>query len=175
MNPPDVIEMDDLGSDNESVDTPIVSPFIDSDEESNDGEVLNELNEYGNAENFYRNKRINCIDGCDLAFPCMLGLKNTEKNLVAIVRNVYVFVGSFNYVTDFIVLEDIREFIIRDMSEVVMGMPIRAVPQLEYDCVNSLISFTRHFDTYIFSMHHKIPRLKDFSWSKVTPIQVLSH
>ncbi|GJR68036.1 hypothetical protein Tco_0014101 [Tanacetum coccineum] len=49
MNSLDVLEMDDLESDNESIDTPLVSPFLDSDEELDDGEVLNELNEYGNA------------------------------------------------------------------------------------------------------------------------------
>ncbi|GJT07029.1 hypothetical protein Tco_0841491 [Tanacetum coccineum] len=136
INPPDVFEMDDLNSDNESIDTPLVSPFIDSDDKLDDGEVLNELNEYGNAGNFYHNRRINCVDGCDLAFSCM------------------------------IVLEDIGEFIISDMSEVVMGRPFRAVTQLEYHCVNGLISSTRLFDTYIFRMPRTIPRLKDFSWSK---------
>ncbi|GKB30341.1 hypothetical protein Tco_0869742 [Tanacetum coccineum] len=43
MNPLDVFEMDDLESDNESVDTPLVSPFIDSDEVLDDGEVFNDF------------------------------------------------------------------------------------------------------------------------------------
>ncbi|GJV60385.1 hypothetical protein Tco_1466485 [Tanacetum coccineum] len=43
----------DSQSDNESIDTPLVSPFLDSDDELDDGEVLNELDEYGNARNFY--------------------------------------------------------------------------------------------------------------------------
>ncbi|GKF97676.1 hypothetical protein Tco_0293497 [Tanacetum coccineum] len=60
MNPPDVLEMDDSE--------------IDDDEESDDGEVINELNEYGNAGNFYRNRIINSADGNDLAFPCMIVL-----------------------------------------------------------------------------------------------------
>ncbi|GJW79818.1 hypothetical protein Tco_0143793 [Tanacetum coccineum] len=46
---PDVLEMDDLESDNESIDTPFVSPFLDSDNELDDRDVLNELDEYGNA------------------------------------------------------------------------------------------------------------------------------
>nr|GEV81533.1 hypothetical protein [Tanacetum cinerariifolium] len=41
--------MDDLELDNELVDTPLVSPFLDSDDDSDDREVLNELEEYGNA------------------------------------------------------------------------------------------------------------------------------
>ncbi|GJS78867.1 hypothetical protein Tco_0728748, partial [Tanacetum coccineum] len=156
MNPPDEFEMSDLESDDESIDTPLVSPFIDLDEELDDGEVLNELNEYGNAGNFYHNNIINNIDGDDLAFPCMIGfrkfvayfdplfpmnlitrkayntimvegLESIGRILVAIVRDVYVFVGSFTYVTDFVVLEDIREFIISDMSEVVMGRPFKSV------------------------------------------------
>ncbi|GKB26991.1 hypothetical protein Tco_0866392 [Tanacetum coccineum] len=117
MNPLDVFEMNDLESDNESKDTPLVSPFIDSDEEW-----------------------------------------MTEKD-------VYVFVGSFTYVTDFELLEDIGEVIVSDMSKVVMGRRFRSVTQLEYDCVKGLISFTRIFDTYVFRMPRMIRRLKDFSWS----------
>ncbi|GJT51690.1 hypothetical protein Tco_0977847 [Tanacetum coccineum] len=115
-------------------------------------------------------KIINSIDGDDFAFPCMIGfgklvsyfdpflpiniithkayntimvegLESTGRNLVAIVRDVYVFVGSFTYVTDFVVLEDIWEFIISDMLEVVMRRPFRAVTQFEYDCVKGLIVY----------------------------------
>ncbi|GJX63143.1 hypothetical protein Tco_0296043 [Tanacetum coccineum] len=129
MNPPDELVMDDSESDTESYETPLVSPFLDYDDESDYGEVINELNEYGNTRNFYRNRIINSFDGNDLAFPCMIGfrkfvayfdpflpmniitrkafdtiivggLENTGRNLVAIIRDVYVFVGSFTYVTD---------------------------------------------------------------------------
>nr|GEW81452.1 putative reverse transcriptase domain-containing protein [Tanacetum cinerariifolium] len=56
--------------------------------------------------------------------------------------------------------EDIGEFIVSDMSDVVMGRPFRAVTQLEYDCVKGLISFSRIFDTYIFQMPRTILDLK---------------
>ncbi|GJZ62975.1 hypothetical protein Tco_0619396 [Tanacetum coccineum] len=46
---PNEIDVDDLEPDDESVDTPLVSPFLDSNDDSNNGEVLNELEEYGNA------------------------------------------------------------------------------------------------------------------------------
>ncbi|GKD61644.1 hypothetical protein Tco_1299153 [Tanacetum coccineum] len=190
-------------SDDESVDTPLVSPFMDSDNDSDDGEVLNELYEYGDA-NILRQKRIiNSFNGDDLAFECMIGfrkfvayfdpflpmniitgkayntimverLKSTGKNLVAIVRDVYVFVGSFTYVMNFVVLEDIGEIIISDMTNVVMGRPFRVVTRLEYDCVKGLISFTKIFDTYIFRMPRTVPRLKHFNWSKVPLLLVLN-
>ncbi|GKA10912.1 hypothetical protein Tco_0690345 [Tanacetum coccineum] len=150
---PNEIDMDDLESEDELIDTPLVSPFLDSDDESDDGEVLNELDEYGNAGNFYPNRIINSFDGEDLAFPCMIGFRklvayfdpflpmniimrkayNTimvegqesmGRNLVAVTRDVYVFVGSFTYVTDFVVLDDIGEFIVSDMTDVVMRRPL---------------------------------------------------
>nr|GEU56939.1 retrovirus-related Pol polyprotein from transposon TNT 1-94 [Tanacetum cinerariifolium] len=157
--------MDDVESEDESVNTLLVSPFLDSYDESDDGEVLHELDEYGNAGIFYRNRIINSLDGEDLAF-LLKGLKSTGRNLVAIVRDVYVFVRSFTYATDFVVLEGIEEFIVSDMAYVVMGRPFRAISQLEYDCIKWLISFTRIFYTCIFRMPHTIPRLKNFDWSK---------
>ncbi|GJY24849.1 hypothetical protein Tco_0398507 [Tanacetum coccineum] len=135
-NQPNETNMNDLESDDESVDTPLVSPFRHSDNDSNNGEVLNELIEYKNVGMLRRDKAINGFDRDDLAFQCMIGfrksvayfdpflpiniitrkacntimvegLESTGKNLVAIVRDFYVFVGSFTYITDFVVLEDI--------------------------------------------------------------------
>ncbi|GKC53710.1 hypothetical protein Tco_1076455 [Tanacetum coccineum] len=73
--PPNEIDMDNLESKDKLIDTPLVSPYLDSDDESNDGEVLNELDEYRNVGNFYSNKIINSFDGEDLAFPCMISFR----------------------------------------------------------------------------------------------------
>ncbi|GKB24969.1 hypothetical protein Tco_0864370 [Tanacetum coccineum] len=110
MNPPGVLEMDDLESDDESVDTPLVSPFLDSDDESDDGEVLNEIDEYGNAGNFYRNRMINSVDGNNLAFSCVIGFRKTRKQDPAgctgsQCRDVYVFIGSFTFVIVFVIFD----------------------------------------------------------------------
>ncbi|GJS45123.1 hypothetical protein Tco_0595244 [Tanacetum coccineum] len=60
--------MNDLESDDESVDTPLVSPFPHSDNDSDDGEVLNELLEYENVRMLHREKAINGFDGDDFSF-----------------------------------------------------------------------------------------------------------
>ncbi|GJU03015.1 hypothetical protein Tco_1113353 [Tanacetum coccineum] len=67
-NQPNETNMNDLESDDESVDTPLVSPFPHSDNDSNDGEVLNELSEYENVGILRRERIINGFDGDDLAF-----------------------------------------------------------------------------------------------------------
>ncbi|GKE22608.1 hypothetical protein Tco_1434120, partial [Tanacetum coccineum] len=48
--------------------TPLVSPFPHSDNNSDDGEVLGELIEYGNVGMLRREKAINSFDRDDLAF-----------------------------------------------------------------------------------------------------------
>nr|GEY57284.1 hypothetical protein [Tanacetum cinerariifolium] len=72
---PNEIDVDDLEPDDESVDTHLVSHFLDSDDDSNDGEVLNELEEYGNAGKLCRLREINSFDGDDLAFQCMIDFR----------------------------------------------------------------------------------------------------
>ncbi|GKA53619.1 hypothetical protein Tco_0746934 [Tanacetum coccineum] len=180
--------MNNLESDDESVDTPLVSPFSHSDNDSDDGEVLNELIEYENVGMIRRKRAINSLDRDDLVFQCMIEfrklvayfdpslpiniithkayntimveeLESTRKNLVAIVMIVYVFVGSFTYITDFLVLEDIGEFILINKAEVVMGKPFRKITKLEYDCAKGLMSFNRIFHNYTFQMPHTILRL----------------
>ncbi|GKD86956.1 hypothetical protein Tco_1358110 [Tanacetum coccineum] len=200
---PNETSINDPEPDNGSVDTPLVSPFPHSYNDSDDEEVLNELCEYENTGTLRRERIINSFDGDDLAFECMIGfrkftayldpflpmniisrkayntimvdrLEGTGKNLIAIVRDVYVFVGSFTYITDFVVLEDIGEFIMSDMAEVLMGRPFRKITKLKYDVAKGLVSFTKIFDTYTYRMPRTIPRLKNFNWSKVPPLLELS-
>ncbi|GJW81877.1 hypothetical protein Tco_0145852 [Tanacetum coccineum] len=67
-NHPNETNMNDLESDGELVETPLVSPFPYSYNDSNDGEVLNELIEYENVGMLRREKAINSFDRDDLAF-----------------------------------------------------------------------------------------------------------
>ncbi|GJW52849.1 hypothetical protein Tco_0096934 [Tanacetum coccineum] len=74
-NQPDETNINDPESDDGSVETPLVSPFPHSDNDSDDEEVLNELSEYENAETLRRERIINSLDGDDLAFECMIGFR----------------------------------------------------------------------------------------------------
>ncbi|GJX90072.1 hypothetical protein Tco_0343398 [Tanacetum coccineum] len=185
--------------DDDAIDTPLVSPFPHSENDSDEYEVLNELIEYENTGTLRQERIINSLDRDDLAFECMIGfrkftaylgpflpmniilrkayntimingLEGTGKNLVAVVKDVYMFVGSFTYITDFVVLEDVGEFIMSNMAKVLMGRPFRNITKLKYDIAKGLVSFTRIFETYAYRMPRTVPRLKNFNWSKVPPL-----
>ncbi|GJR45619.1 hypothetical protein Tco_1313722 [Tanacetum coccineum] len=74
-NQPKETDMNNHESDDESVDTPLVSPFPHSDNDSDDAEVLNELSEYENAGVLCRERLTNSFDEDDLSFQCMIGFR----------------------------------------------------------------------------------------------------
>ncbi|GJR92529.1 hypothetical protein Tco_0264703 [Tanacetum coccineum] len=73
--------MNNLETNDESGETPLVSPFPHSNNDSDDEEVLNELCEYENVRMLRREKAINSFDGDDLAFQCMIGFRNLPPTL----------------------------------------------------------------------------------------------
>ncbi|GJR42669.1 hypothetical protein Tco_0679428 [Tanacetum coccineum] len=110
--------MNNLESDDEAVDTPLVSPFPHSDNDSDDEEGLNELSFRKFTAYIDPFLPMNIISRKAYNIIMVDGLEGTGRNLVDIVRDVYVFVSSFTYITDLVVLEDIGEFIMSDMAEV---------------------------------------------------------
>ncbi|GKD61894.1 hypothetical protein Tco_1299403, partial [Tanacetum coccineum] len=138
-----------------------------------DGEVLNELIEYENVGMLRREREINSFDEDDLLFQCMIGFRKFVAYFDPFLP-MNIITRNFTYITDFMVLEDIREFIMSDMAEVLMGKPFRKITKLKYDVAKGLFSFTKIFDTYIFRMHRTIPRLKNFNWNKVPPLLELT-
>ncbi|GJU03773.1 hypothetical protein Tco_1114111 [Tanacetum coccineum] len=187
---PNETSINDPESDDGSVDKPLVSPFPHSDNDSDDEEILNELSEYENAGTLRRERIINSFDGDDLAFECMTGfrkftvyldpflpliiisrkayntimvdrLEGTGKNLVAIVRDVYVFVGSFTYIIDFVVLEDIGEFIMSDMAKVLMGPEYQVDESMKEWLIRGHVSI---HETTLYLMRRSLKVLRKFHW-----------
>ncbi|GJS58665.1 DNA helicase [Tanacetum coccineum] len=116
INPPDVLEMDDSDSDSEFIDTPLVSPFLDSDEELDDEEVLNELNEYGNAENNSMPRAIPRLKNFEWSkippivvlsqWDLMRGLKHPHE------KNKLMYKNCLNLGPEYQVDEDMKEWLI---------------------------------------------------------------
>nr|GEW17959.1 ribonuclease H-like domain-containing protein [Tanacetum cinerariifolium] len=101
-NQPTKTIINDLEFDDESVDTPLVSSFPHSNNDSDDDELLNELIKKSVA---YFDPFLPMSINTRKAYNTLMveGLESTRKSLVAVVRDVYVFVGSFTYITDFMI------------------------------------------------------------------------
>nr|GEV37845.1 hypothetical protein [Tanacetum cinerariifolium] len=106
--------------------------FSNNPNETNMDDLESDDESYENVRMLCHEKAINIFDEDDLVFQCMIGFKkfatyfdpflpiniitrkayntimveeleSTRKNLVAIARDIYVFVGSFTYITNFVV------------------------------------------------------------------------
>ncbi|GJX25095.1 hypothetical protein Tco_0231391 [Tanacetum coccineum] len=83
---PNETSINDPEPDNGSVDTPLVSPFPYSDNDSDDEEVLNDLCEYENTGTLHQERIINSFDEDDLAFECMIASGNSMPILTLFYR-----------------------------------------------------------------------------------------
>ncbi|GKA10087.1 hypothetical protein Tco_0689520 [Tanacetum coccineum] len=157
---PNKIDVNNLEPDDESVDTPLTSPFLDSDDDSDNGEVLNELTEYDNIGQLRRQEPINCFNGNDLAFQCVIVFKNFVAYFDPFLPMNIITRKAYNTIMveglESTVLEDIGDFILGDMAEVVIGRPFRKTTRLEYDCAKGLM---------LYLMRRSSEVLRKFHWT----------
>ncbi|GKC11493.1 hypothetical protein Tco_1008275 [Tanacetum coccineum] len=133
LNPPDFLGIDKIVSDAKSVDTPLVSPFLDSDDDSDDG--FRQFVAY-----FDPNLSMKIITRKALNTIMVNQLSSRDDNFVGIVRNVHMYAGSFTYMMDFTIFKDIGTYIASVLSKVVMGKPFKDLIHLEDDyCKDSFL------------------------------------
>ncbi|GKD00765.1 hypothetical protein Tco_1171039 [Tanacetum coccineum] len=87
-----------------------------------------------------------------------LRIKKASKNKGEL--GAYTFFGCFNYVVDFMILEDIGCVIDSRLSEVVLGKPFVETSKLNYDQPLGLISFAHEDDEVVFRMPQRTQELQ---------------
>ncbi|GJS12945.1 hypothetical protein Tco_0407417 [Tanacetum coccineum] len=76
----------------------------------------------------------------------------TWNNMVGFARNLHVFVGGHQFLTDFIILENINEFVEKGLTEVLFGQPFKEHVGLVEDLVKGVLWFKIGDDKTIFNM-----------------------
>ncbi|GKB10173.1 hypothetical protein Tco_0844096 [Tanacetum coccineum] len=78
------------------------------------------------------------------------------NNMVGFARNLHVFIGSNQFLIDFIILENINEFMEKGLTEVLFGQPFKEQVGIVEERVNGVLWFKIRDDKTIFNM----PRAK---------------
>ncbi|GKE36133.1 hypothetical protein Tco_1455455 [Tanacetum coccineum] len=76
----------------------------------------------------------------------------TWNNMVGFARNLHVFVGGHQFLTDFIILENINEFVEKGLTEVLFGQPFKEHVVIIEDRVKGVLWFKIKDDKTIFNM-----------------------
>ncbi|GKB32034.1 hypothetical protein Tco_0871435 [Tanacetum coccineum] len=84
-------------------------------------------------------------------------------NFIGRVRGIYVFIGNFTYVLDFMIVEDISSVIDPRMSPVVLGKPFVELSNMTYDSSLGVAKFTNGEDDIAYKMPHKIEQYDSLS------------
>ncbi|GKE06221.1 hypothetical protein Tco_1398239, partial [Tanacetum coccineum] len=69
---------------------------------------------------------------------------------------MYVFIGNFTYVTDFMIVEDISSIINPRLSQVVLGKSFIEISNMTHDPPEGVVRFTNGSDEITYIMTHKI-------------------
>nr|GEX07804.1 putative reverse transcriptase domain-containing protein [Tanacetum cinerariifolium] len=105
-------------------------------------------------------------------FPTMKELRkpsNLRKicNFMGRVKGLKVFVGSFAYECDFMVLEDTTSVIDHDLGLVVFEKPFVEATGLVYDREEGTITFEKDKDKIMFKMPQKMEMFKHIDFRKI--------
>nr|GEZ44573.1 protein kinase-like domain, concanavalin A-like lectin/glucanase domain protein [Tanacetum cinerariifolium] len=76
---------------------------------------------------------------------------------------MYVFVGNFTYVIDFMIVEDISSIIDLRLSQVVLGKPFVKTSNMNHDPPERVVRFTNGADKISYKMPHKIEQHNSLS------------
>nr|GEW67911.1 hypothetical protein [Tanacetum cinerariifolium] len=79
-------------------------------------------------------------------------LEFTGNNMAGFARNLHVFIGGHQLLIDFIILENINEFVEEGLTKVIFGQPFKEHVGIVYDRVNGVLWFKIRDDKTILSM-----------------------
>nr|GEW11585.1 retrotransposon Orf1 [Tanacetum cinerariifolium] len=85
------------------------------------------------------------------------------KNFIGRIKGVYVFVGNFTCVIDFMIVKDIGSIIDPRLSQVVLWKPIVEISNMTHDPPEGVVRFTNETNEIAYMMPHKIEQYNSLS------------
>ena len=104
-------------------------------------------------------------------------LEYRGDDIVARVEPLHVFVGSFVYLVDFMVMENLGEFIDEKLTQIIFGKPFKRLTNLDEKLMDGLITFSNRDEDFTYQMPRVHPRFKNFSiegCNRLPPREILS-
>nr|GEV12771.1 hypothetical protein [Tanacetum cinerariifolium] len=101
----------------------------------------------------------NVISRASYNFIIKRELVYTGNNMVGLARNLHVFFECHTFLTDFIILENINEFVEKGLTEVLFGKSFKVNVGLEEDINKGVLCFKIGDDKTIFNMPRAERRL----------------
>ncbi|GJY47089.1 retrotransposon ORF1 [Tanacetum coccineum] len=85
------------------------------------------------------------------------------SNFMGRIKGMYVFVGNFTYVIDFMIVKDISSIVDPRLSQVVLWKPFVEISNMTHDPSLGVVKFTDRIDKIAYKMLHKIKQYDSLS------------
>ncbi|GJW12592.1 hypothetical protein Tco_1578419 [Tanacetum coccineum] len=85
------------------------------------------------------------------------------SNFTGRIKGMYVFVGNFTYVVNFMIVEDISSIIDPRLSQVVLGGPFVEISNMTHDPPEGVVRFIKGADEVAYKMLRKIEQYDSLS------------
>ncbi|GKA75641.1 hypothetical protein Tco_0782019 [Tanacetum coccineum] len=85
------------------------------------------------------------------------------SNFIGRIKGMYVFVGNFTYIMDFIIIKDISSIIDPRLSQVVLGKPFVEISNMTHDPPEGVVRFTNGNNEVAYKMPYKIEQYYSLS------------
>ncbi|GKC82983.1 hypothetical protein Tco_1138700 [Tanacetum coccineum] len=85
------------------------------------------------------------------------------NNFTRRIKGMYVFVGNFTYVIEFMIVEDISSIINPRLSQVVLGRPFVEISNMTRDPPEGVVRFINGTNEITYKMPHKIEQYNSLS------------
>ncbi|GJV84682.1 hypothetical protein Tco_1524580 [Tanacetum coccineum] len=85
------------------------------------------------------------------------------SNFTGRIKGMYVFIGNFTYIIDFMIIKDISSIIDPRLSQVVLGRPFVEMSNMTHDPLEGVVRFTKGTDEVAYKIPHKIEQYESLS------------
>ena len=100
-------------------------------------------------------------------------LEYKGNNFLGIATNVHVFVGRHTFLVDFVVLDDVSEFVEDGLTGVILGSPFKAISGLGEDPKQGVVWLQQGGDKTIFMMPRAIKNFKHLNHKQLSHMRPL--
>ena len=90
-------------------------------------------------------------------------LEYLGNNFLGEAKNISVFVGTYTFLADFMVYDDMGEFVENGLEEVILGKPFQELSRIEVDTINGVVWLSNANDVTVFKMPRAIENFKHWT------------
>ena len=100
-------------------------------------------------------------------------LEYKGNNFLGIATNVHIFIGMYTFLVDFVVLDDVSEFVEDGLTGVILGSPFKAISGLGEDAKQGIVWLQYGNDKTIFRMPRVVKNFKHLNFKQLSRMRPL--